>query len=330
MKNISKVLVLLSLGFLLQDCTTSNVENDFSYESMSDSISESLFRNRKFEYARVKVTEKPSLIIPTGLNGEQIKPEFKLPEGNNNYARSQIPEAQQNMLPPNYTDRFNMSKIVDDQIAKVVINMVYDDTGAVKLVFREPLAITLNLLEEYFKKHKDIYTIISEKDEILSGHLITVKDIKKDLIFVIKSRKVDELSSLVKLNAVFTGDGKSIAPDHIKEGVKLLTTIRKELNNTQLKDDENLKLIQQVEAELAESEASSSKSSGSGSSSLGGLAGFKKKGFAFGSYDKTVANANNKQEPQGQQQSDQDYTQMTAPSGDSVYNSDTQAQELNT
>ncbi|AIT09234.1 hypothetical protein LO80_04085 [Candidatus Francisella endociliophora] len=324
MRKISKLLVLLSLGFLLQDCSTNSVENDFSYESLTDTISGTPFRNRKYDYARVKVTEKPSLKIPTGLNGEKIKPALKLPDGDNNYAKSQVDEAEKDMLPPNYTDQFNMSQIISDQISKVAISVVYDDSGSLKLVFREPLLITINLLEDYFKAHSDTYTISSEEDEMLSGHLIKVRDSKKDLIFVIKARKVDELSSLVKVNMVFLGDGETQAPDYINEGVSLLSNIRKELNNTELKSDDNLKIAKQAEVNLANSTASPDNAK----SGLGGLLGAKKSSFSLGSYDRTIDKA--KQQEQQGSQAQQDYTQMTAPSSDSVYDSDAQAQVLNT
>ena len=248
MRNTIKVFILLSLGTLLQNCTTSDVENDFSYENLTDTMSGSPFRNRKYDYARVQVSEEPALKIPTGLNGEKINPALKLPDGDNNYARSQVTEAQKQMLPPNYSVKFDMAKIINDQISKVSISVVYDDTGSLKLVFREPLSITINLLENYFKEHPDNYIITAEKDEILSGHLITVRDTKKDLIFVILARKVDELSSLVKVNTVFTNGGKTLAPNHIDEGVKILSGIRKDLNNTELKNDNNIQIAKQAEA----------------------------------------------------------------------------------
>lgn len=287
MRNTINVVILLSLGTLLQNCTTSDVENDFSYENLTDTISRSPFRNRKYDYARVKVSEEPTLKIPTGLNGEKINPVLKLPDGDNNYARSQVTEAQKQMLPPNYSVKFDMAKIINDQISKVSISVVYDDTGSLKLVFREPLSITINLLENYFKEHPDNYIITAEKDEILSGHLITIRDTKKDLIFVILARKVDKLSSLVKVNAVFTNDGKTLAPNHISEGVRILNGIRKDLNNTELKNDNNIQIAKQAEANLAASEVSAK----NGKSSLGGLLGSKKSTFGFDSYDRTIDNS---------------------------------------
>ncbi|AJI75280.1 hypothetical protein IBE48_06545 [Francisella philomiragia] len=327
MKKNFQILILASLGLLLQNCATNDVDNDFSAESLSnESFSWDIFRNRKYEYAKVQVKEEPSLIIPTGLNGEKIKPALKLPDGDDKYARSQVPKAYQQMLPPNYTVKFDMAKIISDQISKVSISVVYDDSGSLKLVFREPLSITINLLDDYFKGLPSIYTITSEKDEVLSGHLITIKDSQKNLIFVIKARKIDELSSLVKINAVFTGDGETQAPDHISEGVRLLSEIRKELNNTELKSDDNLKIAKQAEAEMAVSDANSSK----GQSSLGGLLGSAKKSkFGFGSYDRTIDKSIQQDETDQIQNQMKDYTKITAPSGDSVFDSQTQAQELN-
>ena len=323
MRNTIKVFILLSLGTLLQNCTTSDVENDFSYENLTDTISGSPFRNRKYDYVRVKVSEEPALKIPTGLNGEKINPALKLPDGDNNYARSQVTEAQKQMLPPNYSVKFDMAKIINDQISKVSISVVYDDIGLLKLVFREPLSITINLLENYFKEHPDNYIITAEKDEILSGHLITVRDTKKDLIFVILARKVDELSSLVKVNAVFTNGGKTLARNHIDEGVKILSDIRKDLNNTKLKNDNNIQIAKQAEANLAASETSAK----NGRSSLGGLLGSKKSTFGFGSYDRTIDNSLEQQKTNTNQEQQ---NQMTVPAGDNVYDSQTQAQVLNT
>ncbi|AHH45980.1 hypothetical protein X557_02435 [Francisella tularensis subsp. holarctica PHIT-FT049] len=326
MRNTIKIVILLSLGMLLQNCATSDVENDFSYENLTDTISGSPFRNRKYDYARVKVSEEPALKIPTGLNGEKIKPALKLPDDDNNYAISQVNEAQKQMLPPNYADKFDMEKIISDQISKVSISVVYDDTGSLKLVFREPLSITINLLDNYFKEHPDSYVITTEKDKILSGHLITVKDTKKDLIFVILARKVDELLSLVKVNVVFTSDGKTLAPNHIDEGVRILSDIRKDLNNTELKNDNNIEIAKQAEANLAASEANPK----NGKSSLGGLLGSKKSSFGFGSYDRKIDNSLEQQKTNTNQEQQQDYTQMTAPADDKVYDSQAQPQVLNT
>ncbi|MDE5024740.1 hypothetical protein NAI69_09325, partial [Francisella tularensis subsp. holarctica] len=88
--------------------------------------------------------------------------------------------------------------------------------------------------------------ITTEKDKLLSGELITVKDTKKDLFFVILARKVDELSSLVKVNVGFTSDGKTLAPNHIDEGVRILSDIRNDLNNTELKNDNNIEIAKQA------------------------------------------------------------------------------------
>ncbi|MED7820213.1 MULTISPECIES: hypothetical protein [unclassified Francisella] len=325
MKNISKIFVMLGFAFLLQDCSTNSVDNDFSYENLSETVSGEPFRNRKYDYARVQVKEEPSLKIPDGLNGNKIDPALKLPEGDNNYAKSQVTEAQKEMLPPNYSDKFDMAKIIDDQIAKVSISVLYDDTGALKLVFREPIAITLNLLEEYFKDRPNDYKLLSVKDEILSGNVIKVEDIHKKLIFVIKARKVDDLSSLVKVNAVFTSDGKTEAPDHISESVKLLSDIRKALNNTKLTSDANLKIVKQTELELTKS----SDTTKDNKQSMSGLSGSAKKSkFGAGSYDMTMRESQT--QSQQESQSNQDYTQMTAPSGSEVYNSDAQPQVLNT
>ena len=323
MRKISQILMLLSLVPMVQSCSTDSVENDFSYESLSDTGTP--FRNRKFDYARVKVEESPSLKIPTGLNGQKIKPALKLPEGDNNYAKSQVDEAEKEMLPPNYTDKFDMSKIINDQISKVSISVVYDDSGALKLVFREPVSITINLLKAYFEKHSDMYSISSEEDEMLSGHLIKVKDTKDNLVYVIKARKVDELSSLVKVNMVYEGDGETQSSNYVDEGVSLLSAIRKELNNTELKNDNNIQIAKQAEADMSKPAFGSS----DGKSSLGGLfGGTKKSSFSLSSYDRTIDAA--KQKEQQDTQSSQDLTQQTAPSDDSIYNSDAQAQILNT
>lgn len=324
MKKVSQVFMLLSLVPMVQSCSTNSVENDFSYESLSDTVGGTPFRNRKFDYARVKVAESPSLKIPTGLNGEKIKPALKLPEGENKYAKSQVDEAEKEMLPPNYADKFDMTKIISDQISKVSISVVYDDSGALKLVFREPVSITINLLKDYFDKHSDMYSISSEEDEMLSGHLIKVKDTKDDLVYVIKARKVDELSSLVKVNMVYEGDGETQSSNYVDEGVSLLSAIRKELNNTELKNDNNIQIAKQAEADMSKPDFGSD----DGKSSLGGLfGGTKKSSFSLSSYDRTINAA--KQKEQQDTQSSQDLTQQTAPSDDSVYDSDAQAQELN-
>ncbi len=88
-----------------------------------------------------------------------------------------------------------MNKIINDQISKVAISVVYDDKGSLKLVFREPLQITIELLDDYFKDQPDHYKIETEEDKVLSGHMITVKDTQKT--FFMYSRLVKLMSYLV-------------------------------------------------------------------------------------------------------------------------------------
>ena len=157
MNNISKTLVLISIVGALQSCTSGGVEDDFSYESLSNTVDGTPFRNRKFDYARVEVVEAPSLKIPQGLNGSKIKPRFVLPEGEISFASDSVESAQKEMLPPGFDDMFDIKKIMSEQISKLSISVIYDEKGALKLVFREPLVITLKLLNSYFDKYPENY-----------------------------------------------------------------------------------------------------------------------------------------------------------------------------
>ncbi|AJC49439.1 hypothetical protein IB642_01300 [Allofrancisella guangzhouensis] len=329
MKKIAKIVVLVGFVTLLQDCSMNQVENDFSYESLSDTVEGSPFRNRKLDYARVEVVEKPSLKIPAGLNGELIEPKFALPDGENTFAKSQIEEAEKGMLPPNYDDKFDMSKIVADQISRISISVVYDDKGALKLVFREPLPVTINLLEDYFKSHSEPYEISSSEDKVLSGHIITVKDNTQNLVFIIKIRKIDELSSLVTVPAVFNADGKTLADNYVDQEVGLLNQVRKALNNQLLKSQDNINLAKAAQVSVTSNslKPTSLTESSNSKSSLGGLAGAISS-IGFGSYDRTIQKS--KQEDTNNVENQDDYINMTAPSGSQVYNSDATPQVLST
>ena len=321
-KAFTKSMILIGMIGLLPSCSTNSVENDFSYESLTDTVDGTPFRNRKYDYARVKVDEAPSLKIPAGLNGQAIKPKYKLPEGSNNFAKSQVPEAEKEMLPPNYDDKFDMNKIIHDQISKVAISVVYDDKGALKLVFREPLQITIELLDNYFKDQPDHYKIDTEEDKILSGHMITVKDIQKDVFYVFKARKVDDLSSLVTITAILKADRENLVDNYVDVGVGVLSKIRKDLNGKTISTKD-----QQLVAEITQISAAA-ESKPKEKSSLGGLASAKKS-FGFGSYDRTIDKDSQKKEQDANV--DDDYAMVAVPtSGSQVYTSDAKPQVLNT
>ena len=316
-----KSLVLVSMVALLQNCTTNSVENDFSYESLTDTVDGTPFRNRKYDYARIKVDEAPSLTIPSGLNGGSIKPKYKLPDGDNNFAKSKVPKAKKEMLPPNFIEKFDMKKIINEQISKVAISVVYDDKGALKLVFREPLKITIELLDNYFKSQPDHYKIDAEEDKMLSGHTITVKNIQKDVFYVFKARKVDDLSSLVTITAILKSDRKNLVDNYVDVGVGVLSKIRKDLNGKTISTKD-----QQLVAEITQISAAENKPKEK--SSLGGLMSVKKS-FGFGSYDRTMEKDNQKQQTESD---NDDYAMVSVPtsSGSQVYVSDAKPQVLNT
>lgn len=320
MKNIVKTLILINFIVLMQSCSSNNVENDFTYEGLSDTVDGTPFRNRKFDYARAKVEESPSLKIPVGLNGQSIKPRFKLPSGNNNFAKSQVPEALEEMLPPNYVDKFDINRIINEQISKVAVNVVYDDKGNLKLVFREPLTITIKLVDNYFEKHPNHFKITSEKDKILSGHIITVMDTQKKQVYNLKVRKIDDLSSLVTVISVLEEDGETMVSDHINQGVILLNKVRKSINGKTI-SAKDMKLAEQVTQEVAAQDSQPKKKS-----SLGGLSslGESDNSVKFSSYDKTIKQDKIKRENESQLADYQNISSTT--SGSSVYNSDAQAQ----
>ncbi|MFT4693278.1 MAG: hypothetical protein ACI8TE_000166 [Francisella sp.] len=320
-KVFAKTLIFVSMAILLQDCTSNSVENDFSYESLTDTVDGTPFRNRKYDYARVKVDEAPSLKIPAGLNGQSIKPKYKLPEGNNNFAKSQVPEAEKEMLPPNFGGKFDMNKIINDQISKVAISVVYDDKGALKLVFREPLQVTIELLDDYFKDQPNHYKIETEEDKVLSGHMITVKDTQKDILYVFKVRKVDVLSSLVTITAILKADGETLVDNYVDVGVGVLSKIRKDLNGKTISTKDQ-KLVAEITQTSAVAENKPKEKS-----SLGGLASAKSS-ISFGSYDRTIEKDKQNQEAES---GNDDYAMVAVPkSGSQIYTSDAKPQVLNT
>jgi hypothetical protein len=320
-KAFAKTVILVSMVTLLQDCVSSSVENDFSYESLTDTVDGTPFRNRKYDYARVKVDEAPSLKIPAGLNGGSIKPKYKLPNGSNNFAKSQVPEAEKEMLPPNFDDKFDMNKIINDQISKVAISVVYDDKGSLKLVFREPLQITIDLLDDYFKDQPDHYKIETEEDKVLSGHMITVKDTQKNILYVFKSRKVDELSSLVTITAILKADGETLVDNYVDVAVGVLSKIRKDLNGKSISTKDQ-KLVAEITQTNVVAESKPKEKSG-----LGGLASMKNS-IGFGSYDRTIEKNKQKQETES---GNDDYAMVALPkSGSQIYTSDAKPQVLNT
>ena len=320
-KVFAKALIFVSMAILLQDCTSNSFENDFSYESLTDTVDGTPFRNRKYDYARVKVDEAPSLKIPVGLSGQSIKPKHKLPEGNNNFAKYQVQEAEKEMLPQHFGGKFDMNKIIDDQISKVAISVVYDDKGALKLVFREPLQITIELLDDYFKDQPNHYKIETEEDKVLSGHIITVKDTQKDILYVFKARKVDELSSLVTITAILKADGETLVDNYVDVGVGVLSKIRKDLNSKTI-STKHQKLVAEITQTNAVAESKPKEKS-----SLGGLTSAKSS-IGFGSYDRTIEKDKQNQEAES---SNDDYAMVAVPkSGSQIYSSDAKPQVLNT
>ncbi len=316
-----KSIILISLTALLQDCSTNSVENDFSYESLTDTVDGTPFRNRKYDYARVKVDEAPSLKIPAGLNGSSIKPKYKLPDVSNNFSKSQVPEAEKKMQPPNFDYKFDMNKIIHNQISKVAISVVYDKKGVLKLVFREPLQITIKLLDHYFNDEPDHYKIETEEDKFLSGHMITVKDTQKDILYVFKARKVDQLSSLVTITAILQSDGETLVDNYVDMGVEVLSKIRKDLNGKEISTKDQ-KLIAQITQTKAVSDSKPKEKS-----NLGGLASLVKKSFGINWYDKTINKNKQKQEASV----DYDYAMVpVSSSGGQVYTSDAKPKVINT
>ena len=301
---------MVCLIILLQSCSTNNIADNFSYESLKDNIIENPFRNRKFDYARIEVNENKSLKIPDGLNGNKINPALELPQGNNKFAKNQLKQAEQEMLPPYYNENFDMSKIVRNEISTVSISVIYNDKGALKLVFHEPLSITIEILKKYFKNFPKDFKIISENNGTLTGYHVKVKDTHQNLTYVLKVDKVDELSSLITITDVFKGDSDTEAKDNLDQGIKLLTKIRKDLNGVSIAKQDSSKINQ-----LAKSNGQQKSSKGLFSLGSGIL---NAKDFSFGQYSESVKQSDSKQPAIN-----------TAPTN-KVYDSDSQPQILNT
>lgn len=316
MNNISKTLILISIVGALQSCTSSRVEDDFSYEKLSDSVDGSFFRNRKFDYARVKVIEAPSLKIPKGLNGSKIKPRFVLPGGETTFAGSSVAVAEKEMLPPGFEDKFDINKVINEQIAKVAISVVYDKKGALKLVFREPLVITLELLNEYFNKYPDLFKVVKEDNRVMGGTIINVIELKDNITYVIKVRKVDDLSSLVTVTAVFNTGDSSMVGDYLLKGDALLTSIRKSLDGDVVKHN--------YKTEQKDTSGSTGKWRKNSASGLGGLASGVDS-IGFGSYDRTIKDDREKNK---YKQSAAEYNNESKPVNTDVYVSDAKPKVL--
>jgi hypothetical protein len=151
--------------------------------------------------------------------------------------------------------------------------------------------------------------------------MITVKDTQKDILYVFKARKVDELSSLVTITAILKADGETLVDNYVDVAVGVLSKIRKDLNGKTIstKDQKLVAEITQTNA-VAESKPKEK-------SSLGGLASAKSS-IGFGSYDRTIEKDKQNQEAES---SNDDYAMVAVPkSGSQIYSSDAKPQVLNT
>lgn len=314
MKNISKLFVLIGVAGALQGCAGGDVDGDFSYESLSDTVEGKIFRNRKYDYARVDVVDAPSLKVPDGLNGSKIKPRFVMPSGKTDFGSDGVEDAQKEILPPNFNQQFDINKIINDQISTLSITSVYDSKGVLKLVFREPTVITLKLLDEYFKSIPKLFKLVSQDDKIMKGTVINVQELKNNMTYFIKVRKIDELSSLVSVSAVIDNTSDKMVASYIHKADALLTNIRKSLTGKAVKHKYN----------ITQAAAAGSSKAGKGKSGLGGMAGAASS-IGFGSYDRTIQYDMHtiNQNPGAQKNND-----ASKPDNSTVYDSDAKPQVL--
>jgi hypothetical protein len=237
-----------------------------------------------------------------------------MPSGKINFDSVGVEEAQKEMLPPNFNQHFDINKIINDQIAKLSITTIYDSKGVLKLVFREPVVITLKLLDEYFKSLPELFELVSQDDEIMKGTVINVKELKNNMTYIIKVRKIDELSSLVSVSAVIDNTTDKMVVSYIHKADALLTSIRKSLTGKTVKHKYN----------ITKAAASGASKAGKGKSGLGGIAGAASS-IGFGSYDRTIQDDMHalNQYPGAQQNND-----AAKPDNSTVYDSDAKPQVL--
>jgi len=305
------VFVLGSIG----GCASDGVDSNFEYENLTDTIKGTPFRDRRYDYARQVVVEAPPLKIPIGLNGEQIEPRFVMPDGENDYAASQVNEAEELMLPPDFDKTYNIIAVTKEQISKLSISVTYDSNSNIKLIFREPLVKTQALVVEYLKDNTTKYEMLSEQDKMMTGHLIRVKDISTGLVFIIKIRSIDALSSLVSITAVFSDNG-DIAENKLSEQTAFLTTMRKELNGKDV-DTSDLTIVNTT--------SSADKKSSGGMSGLANSLS----SISFGSYGQSVKKKDSGSGAQVEPLNETS-TMPIVSDNDDVYDSASQAEEINT
>ena len=141
------------------------------------------------------------------------------------------------------------------------------------------MVITLKLLDEYFKSLPELFKLVSQDDTIMKGTVIKVQDLKNNMTYIIKVRKIDELSSLVSVSAVIDNTTDNMVSSYIQKADALLTNVRKSLSGKQVKHKYN----------ITQAAASGASKAGSGKSGLGGIAGAASS-IGFGSYDRTIQN----------------------------------------
>ncbi len=308
MKKITKLLFVSVLFSSLYGCASDGVERDFSYESLMDTIEGTPFRDRRYDYARQEVVESPSLKIPDGLSGEQIQPRFTLPAGANEYDASEVDEAQERMLPPDFDKDYDIVAVTKAQLSTLSISVTYDDKSNMKLIFREPLAKTLILVDDYLKDNTDKYTVELNEGKAFSGNLIRVKDLSNNYAYIVKIRKIDNLSSLVGIGAVMTEEGKAV-DDALAEKTSFLTTMRKALNGIDVDNSD-------IEVKMPSKDDNKP---------LGGLSGLASS-FGVSSYSKGVSKK--AKTPQAEAPTTLETTSPQLEDTGDVYDSDSQPEEI--
>jgi len=233
------IAIISSIGLI--SCGRTGADSDFTYENIEDTFSGDFFRNRKFDYARDELEVDKVMKIPLGLKTNEIKPRFDVPTSPAIYYSDEVQEAKNNMLPPNYDIRYNPNKLIKSQIAVVKIQIVYNKKNRMKLVIREPLNISAEVIREYFKEKDNTYDLVSMAETILSGYEIEIDNKDLGYKYFMTLKKVDALNSILSVESVMHMDETSQKViNQEKDYIPLLNKVRKDLNGKRLVDEDEV------------------------------------------------------------------------------------------
>lgn len=106
------------------------------------------FRNRDVDYARQPVEQNKPLEVPKSVSSDpNIHPALVIPQGQASFTKNQLSQAQNAMLPPNFSSNYDVSAVEQKQLYIVSTKLNYDKDNQAKLMIYEPYAVTWMIVE---------------------------------------------------------------------------------------------------------------------------------------------------------------------------------------